>query len=171
MSVDVRELQAFRDRLVNSDEERAIACEKAAKDAAKFLIDHCVMRTPVYAPVNINGKTYHASDGGGMRTGGALRKAWIDDNRSLVVYKFGNNYMITVKNNNYYASYVEKGHSQTVGKLFPVFVDGNLEYRKHKKGWIKGKYFLKISEEELRSALPGIVERRISAYLRRVIDG
>ena len=170
MAVDTRELKAFQKKIQKAQQGLDSVMEKTARECAQYLIDQCVMRTPVSAPVEINGDMYHPYEAGAMRTGGNLRKSWIDDNKGLIVHKVGNEYFLSVVNTNYYASYVEDGHTQHVGDLFPVFVNGELTYRRHKKAWVEGKHFLKLSEEELKTAMPGILERRITAYIKGALE-
>ena len=52
--------------------------------------------------------------------GGALRRAW----QVLPVAKSGSQYIITVVNDLYYASYVEYGHRQTPGRYVPALGRG-----------------------------------------------
>lgn len=166
MAVDTRQLKDFQRKIQSASQELDTEMEKVARECAQYLIDQCVMRTPVSAPVTINGDTFHPYEAGTMRTGGNLRKSWIDDNKDLIVHKIGDEYFLSVVNTNYYASYVEDGHTQHVGDKFPIFVNGKLEYRRHKKAWVEGKHFLKLSEEELKNEMPQIIERRISSYLK-----
>ena len=170
MAVDTRQLREFQKKIQKAQQGLEPVIERVARESAKYLIDQCVMRTPVSAPVEINGDTYTPYEAGTMRTGGNLRQSWIDDNKSLIVHKIGDEYFLSVVNTNYYASYVEDGHTQHVGQLFPVYVNGKLEYRRHKKAWVEGKHFLRLSEDDLRRAMPGIVEHRISDYLKGALE-
>ena len=78
---------------------------------------------------------------------GNLKRNW----SMGTVEKAGNEYIITVSNNVEYASFVEYGHRN----------------RNH-TGWVPGRYMLTISENELKEAAPGIIERRVEAFLREV---
>ena len=78
---------------------------------------------------------------------GNLKRNW----SMGTVEKAGNEYIITVSNNVEYASFVEYGHRN----------------RNH-TGWVPGRYMLTISENELKEAAPGIIERRMEAFLREV---
>lgn len=170
MAVDVSGFIQLKKELNELQNGLDKAITKAAKEAAEYLIGQCVMRTPVYSPTTIKGKVYHAYDHGSQRIGGALRQAWIDDNNKLVVHKQGDSYYVIVQNNNEYASFVEDGHKQHVGQMFPVYINGKLEYRRHKKAWIEGQHFLKLSEEDLKGKLPSIVEKHIEAYIKGVLN-
>lgn len=85
--------------------------------------------------------------------GGTLRRAWTVDNQTLVVEKIGNMYQLMVVNNTEYASYVEFGH-RTVGG----------------RNWVEGQYMLTMSENELNSQAPKIVERLVMEHLKGVFN-
>ena len=53
-----------------------------------------------------------------------------------------------------YASYVEFGHRT----------------RDH-KGWVKGGFMLKISEKELDTQVPKLIEKRVMEYLEWCFNG
>lgn len=78
---------------------------------------------------------------------GNLRRNW----NMGTVEKVGNEYIVTVSNNVDYASFVEYGHRN-----------------KNHTRWVRGRYMLTISENELKEAAPGIIQRRMEAFLREV---
>ena len=110
--------------------------------------------------------------------GGTLRRGWTAKNEAeaergntpdamtfvngLDVAKDGAAYVISVQNPVKYASYVELGHRQKVGRYVPAIE------RCLKKAWVPGQFMLKISEDELRSQAPGIIERNIEKWLRQI---
>lgn len=115
-------------------------------------------------------------------TGGTLRRGWTAKTESeaesgrgggknvtdfvqneLSVQKIGNQYRITIINPVSYASYVEYGHIQEPGRYVPQIG------KRLKKSWVEGQFMLTISEMELRSEAPAIIERRIAAFLRRAM--
>lgn len=63
----------------------------------------------------------------------------------------GNTYEIQITNPVEYASYVEYGHRTRGGK-----------------GWVTGRFMLTISENEIRSIAPQILEKRMMAMLKEV---
>lgn len=69
-------------------------------------------------------------------------------------FKFGNNYIVIVENPVKYASYVEYGHRQEPGRYVPALG------KRLKQSWVEGKYMLTISEKELESQLPAILEQK-----------
>ena len=84
---------------------------------------------------------------------GTLRRAWTDGTsyegyaNSVQVNHSGNVYEIAITNPMEYASYVEYGHRTP-----------------NHKGWVPGKFMMKISEEELERIAPAILEQRIYRY-------
>jgi hypothetical protein len=158
--VDYKQLKEFQkklERLQKVDFEAF--CQEAAKELAARLLAKVIKRTPV-------GK-YEKSTG---KTGGTLRRGWtakteaeaeggsgkktlsnneaLDYVNSLNVTKVGNMYQIEIINPVHYASYVEYGHRT----------------RDH-KGWVPGRFMLTISENELKTQAPKILEKKLLKYL------
>ena len=67
---------------------------------------------------------------------------------ALPITKQGTTYTVEVINPVHYASYVEFGHRTPGG------------------GWTEGKYFLTISEQQLRGRAPAIIEDKLKKLLR-----
>lgn len=91
-------------------------------------------------------------------TGGTLRKNWTVSD----VRKNGGNYEIEVSNSTEYASYVEFGHRQTPGRFVPAIG------KRLKKSWVKGKFMLTISEDELKRQAPAVIEKKITEWLKKL---
>lgn len=87
---------------------------------------------------------------GSGKQGGTLRRGW----KVSGVTKSGIVYTIEVYNDTHYAMYVEFGHRT----------------RNH-KGWVPGQFMMTISESQLRTEAPKIIEKRIQKYLQGVFDG
>ena len=81
-----------------------------------------------------------------MKTRGAAQ--YVD---TLKVHHFGDTYVIEITNPVEYASYVEYGH-RTVNH----------------KGWVQGHFMLTISEQQLQSQAPAILEKKLTNYLKGV---
>lgn len=94
--------------------------------------------------VTTNGKLA-VFDGGAKKTGGTLRRNWTLDG----VSKDGGGYVVTISNNTEYAGYVEHGHRTVNG------------------GWVEGRFFLKITMEDIMAQLPSIVGPMYQSYLRK----
>nr|DAQ19951.1 MAG TPA: type I neck protein [Caudoviricetes sp.] len=89
---------------------------------------------------------------------GNLRKNWTVSD----VRKNGENYEIEVSNSAEYASYVEFGHRQTPGRFVPAIG------KRLKKSWVKGKFMLTISENELQKQAPAVIEKKITEWLKKL---
>lgn len=119
--------------------------EACAKELAARLLRMVVKRTPV--------GEYPKSSG---KKGGTLRRGWTGEKRSsaqnyadsLTVHHFGDTYVIEIVNPVEYASYVEYGHRTA-----------------NHKGWVKGKFMMTISEQELEKIAPKVLENKIKKYL------
>lgn len=137
-------LKKFRDEL-NKLQDPDKFVEACAKELAARLLRMVVKRTPV--------GEYPKSSG---KKGGTLRRGWTGEKRSsaqnyadsLTVHHFGDTYVIEIVNPVEYASYVEYGHRIA-----------------NHKGWVKGKFMMTISEQELEKIAPKVLENKIKKYL------
>lgn len=143
---DLKKLQDRMNKLSQKDHHEFI--QSCAKELAARLLTKVIKRTPV-------GK-YPKSTG---KKGGTLRRGWTAGNnqnatryvQSLTVNHYNGTYVIEIINPTEYASYVEFGHRT----------------RNH-KGWVKGKFMLTISEQELENDAPKILERKLERRLKEV---
>ena len=85
---------------------------------------------------------------------GALRRGWTIGEVKAV--KGG--YEVEVLNPTEYASYVEFGHRT---RLSP---EGG-------RGWVKGRFMLQISSDELEAMAPKILERKLKKFLSQAVNG
>lgn len=137
-------LKKFRDEL-NKLQDPDKFVEACAKELAARLLRMVVKRTPV--------GEYPKSSG---KKGGTLRRGWTGEKRSsaqnyadsLTVHHFGDTYVIEIVNPVEYASYVEYGHRTA-----------------NNKGWVKGRFMMTISEQELEKIAPKVLENKIKKYL------
>ena len=120
--------------------------ESCAKELAARLLRKVIKRTPV--------GQYPAGSG---KVGGTLRRGWTGKQsknaaeyaNSLPIRREGKDIVIEIINPVEYASYVEYGHRT----------------RGH-KGWVEGQFFLTISENEIRTSAPAIIEKKLKKYLK-----
>lgn len=120
-------------------------CESVAKELASRLLAKVIKRTPVG----------QYKDGSG-KVGGNLRRGWTGEQQSnaksyadsLPIVKKGGVFEVEIINPVHYASYVEYGHRT----------------RNH-KGWVKGQFMLTISEKELETQAPKIIENKLIQFL------
>lgn len=157
---DYKQLQQLRDnlaRLQSMDLDRF--CRDVSKELAARLLALVIPRTPVGQYPKASGKK-----------GGTLRRGWTAKTHdeaaggsgkadvtayanALPISKAGTTYTIEVINPVEYASYVEFGHRTPNGK-----------------GWVRGQYFLTLSEQDLENLAPALIERKLEALLREVFN-
>lgn len=164
-SADFKELKEFQKKLQQLEDERAEFCERCSKQLAGRLLAMVIKRTPVGVKAN-DGEEWEGYVGGTLRrnwTGGKSTSATAYAD-SLPVYKNGGNYTIVVSNPTEYASYVEFGHRQTPGRYVPALG------KRLKASWVNGKYMLTLSEKDLKSIAPTVLERELKKFFKEVFD-
>lgn len=193
---DFRELEQLNKRLEQlSSVDFDAFCREAANEIAARLLEKVKKRTPVgVAPkfdepltTKVRGNDYIAqvttktgekvfrkrkgksytmlTRSGAIRDkywsgyeGGTLRDAWT----ILPVEKQGDQYIVTVVNNTEYASYVEYGHRQTPGRYVPALG------KSLKASWVKGRFMLTISTQELETQAPALLQQKLYLFLKEV---
>lgn len=157
---DFKQLQDLQERIQKlAGNDFDAFCEACAKELAARLLAKVIKRTPV--------GDYPSSTG---KRGGTLRRGWTAKTeeeaksggksdatayvQALPITKSGNMIQIEIINPVNYASYVEFGHRT----------------RNH-KGWVKGRFMLSISEEELEAQAPKILEGKLKKYLGECFNG
>ena len=137
--------------------ERFVASFKQASDnlnSDMFLEECCKqLATRLLALVIPATPTGIYSEGSG-KTGGTLKRGWNAVKKGLQVQKVGPDYIVDVTNEVEYASYVEYGHRTRGGK-----------------GYVKGKFFLTVSEEKLKTVAPKLLDRELQKELRKIVEG
>lgn len=201
VKVDIRELKAFRDRLDRAVKETELSAfyEQAAKELAARLLAMVKKRTPVGKPPEFHepktvkfkvrsSQTVRKKVANGyveyqrqvMRTrsfftrsgyilakywsgykGGTLREGWT----VTEIRKNGGTYEIEVINPTEYASHVEFGHRQKRGRYVPALG------KALSANWVKGRFMLTISEQELEAMAPRILQKKLQTFLEGVING
>ncbi|WP_410743920.1 HK97 gp10 family phage protein, partial [Clostridium neonatale] len=94
------------------------------------------------------------------RTGGTLRNGWAIGQ----ITQKGNSYTIEIINPVEYASYVEYGHRQTPGRFVPAIG------KKLKKSWVRGRFMMTLSINEIEMQIPSIVTAKVWEELKRCFD-
>lgn len=151
-------------------------CQDVARELAARLLAKVIPRTPT------GEGTFEVKDGKKykLKDGGTLKRGWTADTEeqaesgsvpdaityanSLRIARMGNDYIIIVENPVKYASYVEHGHRQEPGRFVPALG------KRLKASWVEGKYMLTISEKELESQLPAIIERKMKKYIKECFN-
>lgn len=91
--------------------------------------------------------------------GGTLRRGWT----AKPITKSSGAYSVEIINPTEYASYVEYGHRQTVGRYVPALG------RRLKRGWVQGKFMMRESENEIRTIAPALLKSRITRKLEATL--
>ena len=124
---------------INQDKMDAFL-EDCTKELAARLLRLVIKRTP-------KGE-YPKSTG---KKGGTLQRGWTYTDNMAIRHE-GNNYIIEIVNPVEYASYVEYGHRKA-----------------NHKGWVEGEFMMTISENELRTIAPKVLENKLKKFLGGVI--
>jgi len=141
-----RDFERIQENLEKLNQEQVdIFIDACAKELAARLLAKVIKRTPVGDYPNSSGKK-----------GGTLRRGWTNGKNqsavsyadSLPIHHFGDAYVIEIINPVEYASYVEFGHRTS-----------------NHKGWVNGRFMLTISEQEIQSAAPAIIEKKLMKQL------
>lgn len=193
-------IRQYKAKLEQKQKETDAFFESCAKELAARLLSKVIKRTPVGARPELEGprfakvagksgkkSSFLTKEGARDRrywlgyAGGTLRRAWTAKHeadalggggglspreyvKTLGVKRIGRDYLITVTNPMHYASYVEYGHTQKPGRFVPAIG------KRLKKSWVEGQFMLTISEMELRNEAPALIERKLKAFLRSVMQ-
>lgn len=180
-SVDFRELKHLADRLEKlAETDMDKVCVNAGNECQQVLLNKAKKRTPVgHRPVFDEPKTVKVKGASGKTRsflsksgailsqywtgyrGGTLRDAW----KALPPVCARGHYTFVVLNPIRYASFVEYGHRQMRGRYVPAIG------KRLKASWVKGRYMLTISENELKSVMPRIIDKNVDKALKEAFDG
>lgn len=147
---DPQALKDFQQKLEKLGQGEVDAfLEDCTKELAARLLRMVIKRTPVGQYPKESGKK-----------GGTLRRGWTGNQRqaagsyvdNLTIRHEGNNYIIEIVNPVEYASYVEYGHRT----------------RDH-KGWVDGRFMMTISENDLKTIAPKVLENKLKKFLGGVL--
>lgn len=155
---DSKGIKELQKHLENLQEKQGEFLESCAKELAARLLAKVIRRTPVgdyskeitvvakrNSKKHKKGEEYKKKINPSGKKGGTLRKGW----KAGEIRKEGNVYKVEISNNVEYAPYVEYGHRQTPSH----------------KGWVPGKFMLTISEQELETIAPKVLENRIKEFM------
>ena len=142
-SFDYNEFKEFNASINKLKDNVDMFISACARELAVRLLAKVVKRTPVGQYPSGSGKV-----GGTLRRGWTAGKSASAYVQTLKISKSGKDYVIEITNPVEYASYVEFGHRT----------------RNH-KGWVEGKFMMTISEQEIQSSAPQILENKIQKML------
>lgn len=143
---DYKEFEKFKDKITQLEDKQNEFMEACAKELAARLLAKAIKRTPVR-------KKEDCPPG---VVGGTLRRGWTAGKnqnatgyaKSLQIQHIGDAYKIEITNPVEYASYVEFGHRA----------------RNH-KDWVEGKFMMTISEQEIQTIAPKVLENKLKKLL------
>lgn len=148
--VDFKQLKKLQDKMQKLNDMQQEFCEAAAKELAARLLRKVIQRTP---------KGQYPEKSG--MVGGTLQRGWTGGAKngasyaqSLPVKRTGDSFVIDIINPTEYASYVEYGHRTRGGG-----------------GWVQGRFMLTISVDEIQSAAPKILEKKLAKWLGDTLNG
>lgn len=178
--VDTSGLESLGRGVAETKRLRKQMFEEILKELAARLLRKVILRTPVgVKPSGVSKEVLDKYWKGYV--GGTLRRGWTAKNEAEAesgnapditaflnqtsIEDTGHGYCITIKNCCHYASYVEYGHRQTPGRFVPQLG------KRLKASWVPGQFMLKISEEELMSQAPEIIQRKVERFLAKHLSG
>lgn len=91
---------------------------------------------------------------------GQLKRNWFVSG----VKRKGEYFEVTVFNNTEYASFVENGHRQEVGKYVPAIGKRLVE------PWVEGSHMLRISMQEIEKIMPKLIGKRYQEFLKKLME-
>lgn len=182
-SFDLSGLINLQKELEKLQEQQDAFVESCTKELAARLLAKTIKRTPVGdyshevevtakrdSKKHKKGEVYKKKVNPSGKKGGTLRRGWTSQKGSgsdgmktngaaqfvdtLKVNHFGDTYVIEIVNPVEYASYVEYGHRTA-----------------NHKGWVRGRFMLTISEQEIEQAAPKILENKIKKFLGDALNG
>lgn len=166
-SMDIRGLKEFQKK-INQLQNPDKFVKSCAKELAARLLAKVIKRTPVGdyskeievtakrdSKYHKKGDVYTKKVNPPGKSGGTLRRGWTGGKKvsaknyaeSLKVHHFGDTYVIEIINPVEYAAYVEYGHRTA-----------------NHKGWVKGRFMMTISVQELETIAPKVLEAKIMKY-------
>lgn len=89
---------------------------------------------------------------------GLLKAAW----KISGVERAGDNFIVTIINTANYASFVEYGHHQEVGRYVPAIG------KKLVEPWVEGKHMITVPLERMQKKLDNILDKEIDDLLKQL---
>lgn len=144
MPADYQQLLRLQRKLQRMEQKYEAFLRQVTKEIAARMLSKVIRRTPVANP-----STWQTPVKGYV--GGTLRRGWAVEAN---VRKKGNVYEIEVFNATDYAAYVEFGHRTA-----------------NHQGWVKGRFMMTISADEVEQQAPALIERKLTQMLQEVFNG
>lgn len=183
MISDVSELSEYGDKLKQLAAHHMDEFMKwASRQIAARFIDDVVKLTPVQEPKTIQYRMAGGKIGTQEVTPGALRRGWTGgaaikpEEYSLLipVARYGTVYQLDVTNNVSYASFVEYGHAQKVGRFVPYIGEklpnGVMSGARLVQSDIKGYNMMTNAAARIQEMAPGLADKLIREYLDKHLE-
>lgn len=150
---DFQQLAELERKIQDLEVRKVTFFHKTTNELAQRLIRKVTQKTPVGSAPDVDAETKSGYWSGYQ--GGTLRKNW----KANPMTSQGGEYSVEVFNPIEYASYVEYGHRQSVGRFVPALG------KRLVSPWVEGRHMLTSSETELNAIAPSIIERNFKEYL------
>lgn len=167
MKKNFSRLKEFKANLEVLNEHKDLFMEQMANELATIFLAEVRKRTPVgKGTFEVVGKIKRGKNKGKPKLkkisqGGSLRKSWY----ITKAIKHRDYYIASIFNPMEYASYVENGHRQKVGRYVPVLG------KRLKANFVEGHHMMKLSAELVEQEGYDYVQQRFYEFLRRHLHG
>ena len=167
MKKNFSRLKEFKANLEVLNEHKDLFMEQMANELATIFLAEVRKRTPVgKGTFEVVGKIKRGKNKGKPKLkkisqGGSLRKSWY----ITKAIKHRDYYIASIFNPMEYASYVENGHRQKVGRYVPVLG------KRLKANFVEGHHMMKLSAELVEQEGYDYVQQRFYEFLRRHLYG
>ena len=167
MKKNFSRLKEFKANLEVLNEHKDLFMEQMANELATIFLAEVRKRTPVgKGTFEVVGKIKRGKNKGKPKLkkisqGGSLRKSWY----ITKAIKHRDYYIASIFNPMEYASYVENGHRQKVGRYVPVLG------KRLKATFVEGHHMMKLSAELVEQEGYDYVQQRFYEFLRRHLYG
>ena len=94
-------------------------------------------------------------------SGGTLKGAW---RSSSPMFTERGGCKVVISNSEEYASYVEYGHRQKVGRYVPMIE------KKLKNNWVEGKYMMTKTNAKIKEGMPRFLDRKLKQFFENGLD-
>lgn len=167
MKKNFKKLKQFEANLEALNEHKDLFIRQMANELATIFFTKVKKRTPVgKGTFEVVGKIKRGKNKGKVKLkkisqGGSLRRSWY----ITKAIKHRNYYIASIVNPMEYASYVENGHRQKVGRYVPVLG------KRLKTNFVEGHHMMKLSAKLVEQEGYAYVQQRFYDFLRRHLHG
>lgn len=181
MSSDVSELKEFQSKLTNlakGEEGVSELCEYVTRQIGARFLSRVIPLTPVEENTSFQYKMAGRKLGTKVIRGGHLRRAWTANQdvptggeyaylKSRPIKRLGKTYELEITNSAHYASYVEYGHKQRVGRFVPYIgaeIGGVKQGAKLTSPSVSGHHMMEKSYNQVNSMVPALTQKLVKEF-------